>query len=459
MKKFAGFISDKIAKQLILALIVLAIGIPMNYYIYALVQNTNAMANASDSESQDDSSGLALLKEKKSTTGDSHGNNGGSADKAAEQPQETALEHAAKHADPNYVCPMHPEIVSKDPNATCPICGMDLVVMENLGDADIVELSAQVINALGVRTTKVKRRNIYRRINSVGYVTVDERNIRRVSLRTEGWIEELAVKSEGERVRKGDLLFKVYAPKLVNAQEEFIQALELDNGDGLLISASEDRLRALGISTEQIEALKQSRQARQLISVFAPQDGVISDLNVREGDFVPPSKPIVSIVDLSSVWLLADIFESQVEWVKEGQTAEARLAFMPDKTWEGKVEFVYPSLDPKTRSVKARLRFDNPDELLKPNMYANVTIFASPKRRVLTIPREAVIRTEGQSRVIVSLGEGKFKPVIIHTGIETDDKVEVVGGLEENQEVVVSSQFLIDSESSMKAALARMVGG
>lgn len=454
MGKFTKQISDKIAKQLILVLIVLAVGIPLNYYAIAFLQKSNAVANTVETDSIK-SGELALLKEQGSSDGHDHD----TAPNASAGGKETAVEHAAKHADPTYICPMHPDIVSKDPDMPCPICGMDLVVMENLGDADIVELSPTVINTLGVRTEAVKRRSIYRSINSVGYVTVDEKNIRRVSLRTEGWIEKLMVKSEGERVKKGDLLFQVYSPKLVNAQEEYIQALELDSGDGLLISASKSRLRALGVSLEQIETLTETKQAEQLINVYASQNGVISDLNVREGEFVPPSKSIVSIVDLSSVWLLADIFESQVDWVKEGQNAEARLAFMPDKTWEGQVEFVYPSLDPKTRSVKARLLFDNPDELLKPNMYANVTIYASPKRRVLVIPREAVIRTGSQARVIVSQGEGKFKPVIIHTGIETDDKVEVIGGLEEDQQVVVSSQFLIDSESSMKAALGRMSGG
>lgn len=454
MSNLSNLISDKIAKQVILALIVLAIGIPLNYYMYALMQNNNAVANT---ETGVNSGNLALLKENREADSQQHDTQ--NSESKSDAAKETAIEHAAKHADPSYICPMHPEIISKDPEATCPICGMDLVVMENLGEADIVQLSSTVINTLGVRTEKVKRRNLYRRINSVGYISVDEKNIRRVSLRTEGWVENLVVKSEGERVKQGDLLFQVYSPTLVNAQEEFVQAVELDSGDGLLISASNARLRALGVSLEQIAQLRQSKKVEQLISVYAPQDGVITDLNIREGDFVPPSKPVVSIVDLSSVWLLADIFESQVDWIKEGQSAEMKLAFMPDKTWEGNVEFIYPSLDPKTRSVKARLRFDNNDEVLKPNMYANVAIFAKPKRKVLAIPKEAVIRTGDQTRVIVAQGEGKFKPVIVHTGIETDNNVEIVGGLEEGQEVVTSSQFLIDSESSMKAALARMVGG
>ncbi|MDX1812668.1 MAG: heavy metal-binding domain-containing protein, partial [Gammaproteobacteria bacterium] len=178
--KFSKLVSDRIAKQVILALIVLAVGLPLNYYMYALMQKKDANADTGIVSSSN--SELALLKE---TKGDhEHASEPEiTADESSDAPhQETALEHAAKHADPTYVCPMHPEIVSKDPEATCPICGMDLVVMENLGDADVVSLSSNVINALGVRTQPVKRRNIYRRINSVGYVSVDEKNIRRVTL-------------------------------------------------------------------------------------------------------------------------------------------------------------------------------------------------------------------------------------------------------------------------------------
>ncbi len=370
--------------------------------------------------------------------------------------QESALDHAQKHMDPKFVCPMHPEIISENAEDTCPICGMDLVPLTMTGDADVVELSSMVINALGVRTKPVKRRTIFRRINSVGSIMPDETKIRTVTLRTEGWVERLVVKSVGERVKQGDLLFEVYAPTLVNAQEEFIQALEQDDGEGNLTAASEKRLRALGVSQTQIDKLREDKQVEQLIQIYAPQDGIISELTIREGMFVPPSKPVISLADLSSIWLVADIFESQVDWVKTGQLAEATLSFMPDKVWEGEVEYIYPSLDAKTRSLRVRLRFDNPGELLKPNMYADVTIFASPKRKVLTVPREAVIRIGNQARVITARGDGRFKPVVIHAGIETDELVEVIGGVEEGREVVVSSQFLIDSESSMRAALARM---
>ena len=375
----------------------------------------------------------------------------------AQAMDDTAMEHAAKHAQQNYVCPMHPDVITDDPNATCPICGMDLVPLEAGGEAGIVKLTPTVMNSLGVRTAKAKRRTLYRRIDSVGYINVDENNLRTISLRSEGWVERLVVKTSGERVTKGQLMMELYSPLLVNAQEEYLQAMRHNNE--LLAKASRERLIALGVAEEQIAALEESKTVEPLVKVYAPQSGIVSELNVREGMFVKPSQNLLNLVDLSSVWLMVDIFERQSDWVKTGQRAEATLPFMPGKSWEGKVEYVYPSLDASTRSLKVRLRFDNFDEDLKPNMYADVTIYAKPKREVLTIPREALIRTGKEKRVVVALGEGKFIPMPISIGMETDDRVEVLGGLAEGDEVVTSSQFLIDSESSLKAALARMAGG
>lgn len=374
---------------------------------------------------------------------------------AADAPggKESALEHASKHADPTYVCPMHPEIISKNAGETCPICGMDLVVVDASGEGGTVEISAAQMSQLGVRTEPVSRRNVYRRVDTVGYIAEDENRIRHVSLRTEGWIERLVVRSVGDAVRKGDLLFEVYSPVLVNAQDEYVQALELQNE--LLIGASEDRLRALGVSDRQIAHIKKARQSSQLVGVYSPQDGIVTAINGREG-MMMSTMPVMSLVDLSAVWLLVDVFERQADWVKPGQTAQATLPFMPNKTWKGKVEYVYPSIDAKTRSLKVRLRFDNPDLELKPNMYADVRILANPKKDVLTIPRESVIRAGGEQRVIVAMGEGKFIPMPVSTGVETDDLVEVTSGLNEGDVVVVSSQFLIDSEASQKAALMRM---
>jgi Cu(I)/Ag(I) efflux system membrane fusion protein len=368
---------------------------------------------------------------------------------------ETAIGHAKKHMDSSYVCPMHPNIVSKEPG-TCPICGMDLVSVEGGGEAETVTVAPGIVNMLGVRTEQVKRRTLYRRIDSVGYVAFDENHIRSVSLRVEGWIERLNVKNVGTRVRRGEPLFEVYSPMLVNAQEEFVTALHAGSED--LVAASMGRLIALGLTQEQVRELERTQKVGQTVQFLAPQDGIVSELKVREGGFVMPAAPIVDLVDLSTVWLIVDVFERQADWVKVGNKAEAVLAFIPDKTWEGTVDYIYPSLDPKTRSLQVRIRFDNPDEALKPNMYADVKIFSSPKRDVLSVPREAVIRTGEGDRVILALGEGRFKPAAVRPGMETTDRIEILDGIEEGADVVVSSQFLIDSESSLRAALMRMSG-
>lgn len=369
--------------------------------------------------------------------------------------RETAIDHAAKHADPTYVCPMHPEITSKMADENCPICGMQLVAVENINSQEnVVTISPAVMNSLGVRTAAVASKTIHRLVSSVGYVAENENKIRTIALRAEGWIERLVVKSVGERVKKGDLLFEVYSPSLVNAQEEYLQALQSRNES--LVDASRQRLSAMGVSNSQIESVANARQVQQYIKIHAPQDGAVSDLSIREGMFVAPSQPILSLVDLSSVWLVADVFERQAAWIKVGQKAEATLPFMPEKSWMGQVEYIYPSLDAKTRSLKVRLRFDNVSEMLKPNMYADVKIYSSPKPNVLAIPREALIRTGKDQRVIISLGNGKFMPMPVRVGIETDEYVEILAGLREGDQVVTSSQFLIDSESSIRAAMMRM---
>lgn len=375
--------------------------------------------------------------------------------------KETAIEHAKKHLDPKYVCPMHPQIVRDEPGS-CPICGMDLVPVkqdgaENNGDDVMgpeVRISPAVVNNMGVRTAIVERGQLWRRIETVAYVDYDESKVSHVHLRTDGWIEQLAVRSEGERIKRGDRLFNVYSPTLVNAMEEYMQALSSNNRR--LQDASRERLLSLGITSNQIASLEKNRKVPQTVSIYAQTDGVVSKLNVREGMFVRPDTEILRLADLSTVWILADVFEHQVEWVSLNQSADVTLSYMPGRVWEGKVEYIYPSLDPVTRTLKVRLRFDNPDEVLKPNMYAHVSIYGGAKKNILTMPREALIRTGQEQKVILDLGEGRFAPKKITAGTESGDWVEIVDGLEEGEKVVVSGQFLIDSEASLKASLMRM---
>lgn len=413
---------------------------------------------------------------------------------AAGKQQETAVEHAQKHLDPNYVCPMHPQII-RDVPGSCPICGMDLVKVEieeddsggerkllyyrhphnpsitsdkpmkdemgmdfipiyDDGGGPAVKISPVVENNMGVRTATVSRDKLWRRIDTVGYVDFDENYISHIHLRTKGWIEKLYVKSEGERVKKGQLLFEVYSPDLVNAQEEYLQALK--SGNKRLISASKERLMALGISGHQIRQIQKSKQASQYIQIYALQDGIIAKLSARDGMYVTPAFEVMSLADLSSVWLLAEVFESQADWVKVGQAAEVRLPYLPGQVWEGEVQYIYPSLNPKTRTLKVRLQFKNPEEALKPNMFADVTIYGGARTNILLIPREALIRTGQGERVIMAEGNGRFRQRKVVAGIESGDWVQIITGLQSGDVVVTSGQFLIDSEASLKASLVRM---
>ena len=353
-----------------------------------------------------------------------------------------------------WVAPMDPNY-RRDKPGKSPM-GMDLVPVyaDESTEGSVVSIKPEVVQNMGVRTTKAERTTLYRGIDTVGYVDYDESRVSHIHLRTEGWIEDLAVKSEGERLKKGERLFDLYSPELVNAQKEFVTALS--SGNKSLIRASKSRLSALGVSGSQIKQIEKTRETRQHISVYAPQDGVVSTLMVREGMFVKPSLNVMSLGDLSSVWLLAEVFEKQAQWVKVGQAAEVKLSYVPGHVWQGKVEYIYPSLDPKTRTLKVRLRFDNPDEGLKPNMYANVRIFGGPKDNIIVIPLEGLIRTGRDERVIIDLGEGRFEARDVVAGIESGDYVEIMQGVDEGDRVVVSGQFLIDSESSMRAGIKRM---
>jgi Cu(I)/Ag(I) efflux system membrane fusion protein len=353
-----------------------------------------------------------------------------------------------------WVAPMDPNY-RRDKPGKSPM-GMDLIPFYagNEAQGSNVSISPTVVQNLGIRTAKAELTRLWRGIDTVGYVDYDESKVSHIHLRTEGWIEKLAVESEGERVKKGDFLFDIYSPKLVNAQEELVTALATGNKG--LIRATKERLSALGISAVQIEQLQKDKKVKQRISIYAPQDGVVSSLPVREGMFVKPAQKVMTLGDLSSVWLLAEVFERQSQWVEVGQHAEVRLSYIPGKDWKGEVEYIYPSLDPITRTLKVRLRFDNPGELLKPNMYANVKIFGGAKEKTIVIPLEGLIRTGREERVIISLGEGKFEARSVSAGIESGHYVEILDGVNEGDRIVTSGQFLIDSEASMRASINRM---
>ena len=352
-----------------------------------------------------------------------------------------------------WVAPMDPNF-KRDAPGKSPM-GMELVpVYQPHGTGQQLSISPEVQQNFSVRLAKVERSRLWRGINTVGYVDYNEARVSHIHLRTSGWIEHLATHSVGERFKKGDTLLTLYSPELVNAQQEYVQALR--SGKRQLISSSGVRLAALGLTEPQIKQLRKTRKVLQAVPIYAQQDGVVSELSVRHGMYVTPANKVMSLADLSSVWLLVDVFEKQANWVKLGDVAEVSLSYQPGKIWRGRVNYIYPSLDKTTRSLKVRLGFENPDELLKPNMFAKVKILSGAKNDILVIPTEALIRTGTQQRVIVAQAAGKFEARSVSSGIESGDYIEILSGLDEHEQVVVSGQFLIDSEASLRASLLRM---
>ncbi len=354
-----------------------------------------------------------------------------------------------------WVAPMDPNYRRDEPGKS-PM-GMDLVPVytdEAAESPGTVMIEPTLVNNLGVRTAIAERGALPRRIETVGYIGYDEDTLQHVHTRVDGWIESLAATASGDPVREGQLLFELYSPTLVNAQQEYLAALASNNSG--LQSASRDRLIALGVTASEIERLERDRRASQRIRVVAESDGVVAHLGVREGMFVTPATEVMSIAQLDKVWIVAEVFERQSAWVETGQSATVDLDFLPGMTLRGTVDYVNPELDPITRTLKVRLRFENEGARLLPNMFARVAIEGAAVSDIVHVPREAVVRGGSSNRVVVDHGDGVFESRHVLVGIESGDRVAIRRGLEAGERVVISAQFLIDSESNIDSALSRM---
>ena len=354
-----------------------------------------------------------------------------------------------------WVAPMDPNY-RRDAPGKSPM-GMDLVPVyaENEENSPgTIRISPDVVNNFGVRTAEARYRPLQAEIKTVGYVQYDEDRLVHIHPRVEGWVERLYVKASGEPVEAGKPLYELYAPELVNAQQELVLALGRNSHQ--LIQAAENRLRALQIDTALIAQIKRSQSIQHRLTFFAPGSGVVDNLNIREGMFVAPGDRLMSIGNLDQVWVEAEVFARQVALLATGLPVTMRVDYLPGEYWEGEVDYIYPTLDATTRAVRVRLRFDNADGRLKPNMYAQVTIHAGSDEKVLMVPREAVIRTGSQDRVVLALGEGRFKSLEINLGRQDDQFAEILDGLIEGDRVVTSAQFLLDSESSKTSDFMRM---
>jgi Cu(I)/Ag(I) efflux system membrane fusion protein len=379
---------------------------------------------------------------------------------------DTAAEHALKHTNPKYRCPMHPQIVRDEPG-NCPICGMELVEFQPepaardttaAGEAGKeVRISAAVVNNLGVRTEPVVRGSLARSGQVVGYVEFDERGMQQIRPRAEGWVEGLSVRAMGETVRKGQLLFTLYSPMLESAQQEYLDALEIGNQD--LIDASRERLRALGLDPGTASRLAKSGRAAGRVAFHAPIAGVVTELEAREGSMLSPDMIAMTITGVGSLWVVAEVPEAQAGWLERGTHAIVRFPSRPGETVHGTVDYVYPELNMETRTLRARITLAEPPAGVKPNMLANVELVGEGGEQALNIPRSALIRGGAHDRVVVALGEGRFTSRTVVPGRESGDRVTIVDGLREGERVVTAAQFLLDSEANLDAGLERLESG
>ncbi|WP_373681783.1 MULTISPECIES: efflux RND transporter periplasmic adaptor subunit [Shewanella] len=365
-----------------------------------------------------------------------------------------------------YVCPMHAHIVSDVPG-TCPICGMNLEKVEVGGNQQQIEIdvSGGMQQALALKVAKAERDTLWKFVQTVGQIGYDESQINHIHARVNGWIEKLAINAVGDKITKGQLLYEIYSPDLINAQDDYLLALSSlnssrDSGNYQdLVRKAGLRLELLGMNKAQIKQLAKTKQTQYRVPFYAKADGIVKELSVRDGMYIQPAIEVMSVVDLSKVWVIADVFENEQSWLAIGQPTEVSVPAMGLKDIEGEIDYIYPELDPVTRSLRVRIVLPNNEVELRPNTLAKIEIYGGPNEDALVIPQEALIQTGKENRVIVKQDDGGFVARQVTVGMMSQGKAEILSGISQGEQVVISGQFLLDSEASLKGSLMRLSSG
>ena len=389
-------------------------------------------------------------------------------------PQMDGLEQLSADEKPLfYRSPMNPNVTSPVPAKDA--MGMNYVPVfadgaSNGGVIGTVVIDPVVVQNIGVRTAIATRTSLSRTVRAVGRVDFNEESMVRLHPRVEGWIEDLLVDRTGDLVNEGDALLSIYSPLLVSTQQEYLLALnnlaaleksafdEIRRGARDLITSSRERLRLLEVPEHQIQELEESREVTDIVHIHTPVSGTVINIGSRQGQYVTPVTELYMIVDLSQVWVYADVYEYELPWVKVGDEVEMTLASVPGRTFTGSLDYIYPYAEANTRTTQVRIIFENSELLLRPDMFADIAILSDTQDDVIVIPSEAVIRSGSETQVFIVSSPGKFEPRVVDLGIESNGQVIVLDGVETGEEVVTSAQFLVDSESKLREATAKMLG-
>lgn len=370
-----------------------------------------------------------------------------------------------------YKDPMHPWFTSDKPGKA-PDCGMEMVpVYEGESDAKGIKIDPVTVQNIGVKVEDVKIRKLKKLIRTVGKVQTDETKVYSINSKIMGWVEKLHVDYTGKPVRKGEPLLELYSPELVSTQEEYLQAIRYQKqlaqssiddarkGAENLVQSAERRLQYWDISEAEIKTLEERGTPNKTMTFYSPVDGIVIEKMVFKGQNVMAGMELYKIADLSTVWVIADIYQYELPWVKVGQKVDIELSYSSGKKFRGTVTYIYPMLSMETRTAKVRVEVRNTPALeFKPEMFATVQIASPIVVNAVAVPDQAIIRSGERNIAVIALGGGYFDPREVKLGVTADGYVQILDGVKEGEKIVVSSQFLIDSESNLKAAVSKMAG-